>query len=535
MKSRPKALTAILLAIIAAAAVTWQLSGTTWVDDWNYRFVSHSNEGFWGMSGEPITTLSQAWDSIVNQHSCVTPRLANYLQTLAELIPDWVTRVFMGLTLALGMTLIAVMAAGRRVLASPGFVALTWLAAWLTLPLNDFMISTDYGFNYIASTLPSLLYAKFFVDGAPSRRSLRRVPWAMAVIAGAMHEGAAMPLAAGSVMMILTDRADRPRRAALTAVITATSLFFVLAPGTTARIGAHILYKDHSVFIYMLVNLLIESFGLYFALLALALVAFRRGAREALGFAKANILWLTAIVAAMVIAFAAMMRGRALWFTDVFGLVVLFKALWLLYPALRRPHPVMAAAATAIVAVSCLTAARYQRILSDEADALRATAIAADSPVVFTDHLTPDRVPWWALGIPVSPDIIYSNAAIGMSCPRHWPMVVMLPRSFEGLDPELWPKFPGNTGLAGRYPFFASRHRLPQIYTFAITFGPDNSLANPLCHIINPLRDKAKGEPNAYPFVEYPLIYRGDTLWCYNIVAPRRLDRNRPVVAIDIP
>lgn len=490
------------------------------------------------MEGEKITNLGQAIEAVGNHHRYTTPRLPNYLQTLSNLIPAWPVRALHGLMLAVTFLLIALSCGGWRIMRSAGLVAVIWLSAWITLPLNNFMISSDFSFNYLWTSPLIMLFVYLFTTGRMRSGRWSFVPWVLAAVTGTMHEGAALPVAAGCAVMIIIDPRDRRRRAALLAVMTVITMLFFFNSGMMERIDQHVTGRDNTFLKYMALNLMIESYGLYLAIAGLV-IALVKGGRDGLQrFAIDNIVWIVAEAWAMAIAFATMMRGRALWFVDLFGIILFFKAVYIYYRWWAKPRRIVAIAAGAALLLSVTGSACMQASLSAESEAVARQLSETDTPVTFVDYLPPDMLPWWAFSVPQSITSGYPNSSLTMYFTDKAPFTLILPSDWEGKAPETWPKTAGDTGLSGRYPFLAGRKRLNSSY-ISVTFRHNPSISHrlategPVNTVTNLLRSGATKHTTVYPINEWAVEYMGDTLWCYYIGQLRHLDMNIGIASID--
>ncbi len=515
-----------LLALMAIAMVAWQLCCTDWVDDWNYKMMPTGHEEFWHIEGdEEITTLSQAIEAVGRHHLYVTPRMPNYIQVFCNLVPAWVTRVFLGLTLASAFVMILVSVGGRRIFSSAVMVAFSWLLAWVALPLGDHMVSSDFALNYFLPTPLILLFVYFFLKDSLSCGPWRWLSFVVAAVAGSMHEGVTLPVSAGCLLLILIEPVDRKRRVAMWATMTVVALVFFLAPSTFARVDQYVLDHDSRFVKWQVINLLIECFGLYFALVALVIARVKGNLKI---FVRANVIWLVAFAGCLIIAFATLKRGRVLWYADVFGIILLLKSLWAFFPWWRGCHYFVASVCGAVLLVSIAATAVVQRQLSADSDAILKQVKETGKPIAFHDYRDPATNPWWAFGVPQTITEDYSNSSLAMYC-SDAPYIMMLPASFRGKPVECWEKFPGNTGLSGNFPFLAGRKRVQGGF-FNVTMGELTPFGNPLYSLANKLRGVST---TPYQVNEWSIMYEGDTLWCYKVSYLRRLDVNRVILSID--
>lgn len=528
-----------LFLLMTAGMVAWQLSGTDWVDDWNYKLMPGSYKEFWEMKGTKITTFGQAIDAIGNHHRLITPRLPNYIQTIANFVPAWMVRTLHGLMLAAAFLTLALSCGGKRVMRSAGFVAVLWLSTWIVLPLSDHMISSDFAFNYLWTSPIIMIFVYLFVSGQWRSGRWSFLPWVIAAVTGMMHEGASLPIAAGCAALIAIDNTDRRRRIALLVLMAGVALVFFFNSGMFTRIDQHVISRNNTFLKWKLIRLALECHGLYLAIAGMIIVFIKHGRGEAMHFAKDNIIWLTATAGAMAITLVTMTHGRSLWFVDLFGLILFFKALYRYFKWWSAPRYGIATIAGAALLSSITASAAIQHRLSAESDFLAKSLTQDESPVVFIDFIAPDSVPWWTFKVPQSITESYSNGVLTIFHTDKFSYTLMLPTELSDKNPEEWQKAAGNTGLSGRYPFLAGRKRLSRPDMLILTFRGDIPLGDrlinegPVNALINLARNGGKSHSTAYPVSEWAIEYRGDTLWCYSIDRLRNLDTNIGITRID--
>lgn len=528
-----------LFLLMTAGMVAWQLSGTDWVDDWNYKLMPGSYKEFWEMKGTKITTFGQAIDAIGNHHRLITPRLPNYIQTIANFVPAWMVRTLHGLMLAAAFLTLALSCGGKRVMRSAGFVAVLWLSTWIVLPLSDHMISSDFAFNYLWTSPIIMIFVYLFVSGQWRSGRWSFLPWVIAAVTGMMHEGASLPIAAGCAALIAIDNTDRRRRIALLVLMAGVALVFFFNSGMFTRIDQLVISRNNTFLKWKLIRLALECHGLYLAIAGMIIVFIKHGRGEAMHFAKDNIIWLTATAGAMAITLVTMTHGRSLWFVDLFGLILFFKALYRYFKWWSAPRYGIATIAGAALLSSITASAAIQHRLSAESDFLAKSLTQDESPVVFIDFIAPDSVPWWTFKVPQSITESYSNGALTIFHTDKFSYTLMLPTELSDKNPEEWQKAAGNTGLSGRYPFLAGRKRLSRPDMLILTFRGDIPLGDrlinegPVNALINLARNGGKSHSTAYPVSEWAIEYRGDTLWCYSIDRLRNLDTNIGITRID--
>lgn len=513
--------------LLAAGMVAWQVECVPCVDDRPYKYIPESTDGFWFGHGPRVETLGDAVIAIGRHHLYTPARLGNHLQTLSNLIPAWLTRTLLGLCLACMFMLAAWAAGGKRVWQSPGFVAVLWLTLWVTLPLQDNMASSDYGFNYFVPTSLALTMVLLW-RREPLGGNWAWLPWLVAFFTGCSHEGVTLPLAAALFFtpQFWGDRRWWYRGQWLLMVVMA--LVFLLSPGSMYRIGTSHLASD-GLTSYEIVNIALESYGLYMSLLALLFVAWKCGWRMVSNWARRNLVWIVAMVMSYGLAMWVGGRGRVLWFCTVFGAVLLFRTIWELFPWWRPRRLALAVVAFVALMSSVVSVAIVQRRYSQETKILEQLAATSPSNVVYHDLLPLRGIPWWTLHIPMSSTSTFDLDFIGYEN-RKAPLKV-LPKCLESGD---WQPVPGTADAMVSNRYLITRNRLGNNRLIA-TFSPDTWATNPIYRLVNLVTGRSGNCQLDINMREEAVAVDGDTVWLYWLPGARRLDRNREIIAVDLP
>ncbi len=518
---------AVMWALLAAGMVAWQLQCVPCLDDRTYCNIPESTDGFWWIQGPKIETLGDAMTAIGKHHLYTPARLGNHLQTLSNLVPAWLTRTLLGLCLACVFMLAAWAAAGRRAWQAPGFVAVLWLTLWVTLPLQDGMAASDYAFNYFVPGALALVMVLLW-RREPLGGHWAWLPWVVAALTGSGHEAMSLPLAGG---LFFTPQFWGKRRwwyRGQWLLLLAMAFAFLFSPGMTTRIGYTPLGTD-SLTQYVVVNIALESYGLYMGIFALLLVAWRRGWRHVGAWGRRNVVWMVATVLALALTVWVGGRGRVMWYCTLFGAVLLFSTLWEVFPWWRTRKLALAVVAMVALMSSIVSVAAVQARYSAETLKLGRLAHAAPTNVVYHDLIPLYEIPWYALSIPHSSTSSYDLDFLGYEAGTG--KVRVLPQCMECGE---WNPAPGTADVMVSNRYLIRSERLPESH-LVVTFGPDDSSTNPIYRLINYLSGRNEYYKLDAPMREEAVAVGSDTVWLYWLPGARRLDHNRKITAVDLP
>ncbi len=517
----------IMWVLLIVGLVAWRLACVPSLDDRTYQFIPESPLGFWTCQGPRIETLGDAFQAIANHHLYTPARLGNHLLTLSNLLPGWLTRTLLGLALACVFMLGACCAGGRAVWRAPGFVAVLWLTLWIVLPLNDSMAASAYGFNYFVPSALALTMVLLW-QHEPLRGRWAWVPWVVALLAGCSHEGVALPLSAG---LLLSRQFWGPRPWIYRGqwlLLTAMALAFLFSPGTMYRIDQS--YEvEHGDVRYLIVHISLESYGLYLTLLAMLMVAWKRGWQHVWPWIRENMVCIVVMALSLALAYWIWGRGRVLWFSTLFGTMPFFRTLWCLFPWWRKRHLALAIVTFAALAVSVASVAMVQHRYSQETLIVRDLAMHSPNNIVYHDMIPLQEIPWWTLDIPMSSCSSFDLDFIGDEA--HSGNVRALPTCMKKGG---WEPLAGTADVMLVNRYCVSRKRLPYGHLI-LTYAADSWNTNPLYRVMNYFSGRAGITRSPHPVIEECLPNMGDTLWIYHFPLLRRLDHNRKIIAVDLP
>ncbi|MCC8175250.1 MAG: hypothetical protein LIO91_02320 [Bacteroidales bacterium] len=518
---------ALMWALLATGMVAWQGVCVPCLDDRTYCNIPESTDGFWLIQGPKVETLGDALTAIGKHHLYTPARLGNHLQTLSNLLPAWLTRTLLGLCLACLFMMGAWVTAGRQAWQSPGFVAVLWLTLWVTLPLQDGMASSDYAFNYFVPGALALGMALLW-RREPLGGHWAWLPWVVAVLTGSGHEAMSLPLAGG---LFFTPQFWGKRRwwyRGQWLLMLAVAFAFLFSPGMVRRIG-YTQFANSNISQYVVVNIALESYGLYMTIFALLLVAWRWGWRQVWPWARRNAVWILATLLAFGLTIWVGGRGRVLWYCTMFGAMVLFRTLWEDFPWWRTRKLALGAVAMVALLSSIGSAAVVQTRYSAETLELGRLAHAAPTNVVYHDLIPLYEIPWYTLNIPHSSTTSYDLDFLGDEAGTG--KVRVLPTCMARGE---WQPAPGTAEAMVSNRYLIRRERLPEAHLVA-TFGPDDGKTNPVYRLINYLSRRNKYYKLDAPMREEAVAVGSDTVWLYWLPGARRLDHNRKIIAVDLP
>ncbi len=362
-------------------------------DDFSYLMHFGYADGapghFAGISGFPKFIISHWLDQ--------NGRIANYLAAvMLRTLPESINMLLNGVAVTVMMWLVLQWAGiGRRRFGAAAALLLIALMVF-ALPWWDSMQVFDCSVNYVWSTVAILLFLKLLRDPIPRYTPLLCV---FAFVAGAMHEAASLPLAAGFVTTALAGYRKyiaMPRRRLLL-WFAAGVAWCVMSPGILLRATATTTPDDTPLM------LIIKSCPvILLTLVAIAGAALSRRGRRAISHLMHGLWPVFVIAAASSIAICAVggIVGRSGWFGEIYALI----ALWQLGGAMHLRIPRLAGAVAAIVlscalTVHCATFAAWQWRMASRADEMRALYIASPDGVIYMpDVVYEDCAPQWLLG-----------------------------------------------------------------------------------------------------------------------------------------
>ncbi|MEE0979779.1 MAG: DUF6056 family protein [Muribaculaceae bacterium] len=352
----------------------------------------------------------------------VNGRMANLVMPPVALLPKWITAaLFSAMTVAM-FALTAKAASPRRM---PHMFAVATLLCLIVLPWWDSMCIFDCLLNYVWTS--ALVLAALLVI---TRERAPRWPvaaWLLCGVAGAMHEGASLPLTVGLLLYMIVSHRD-PDRVKIRAVylwpFIAGTLFVSLSPGIVLRAGGERI-ADDPLFPLMLKSTLLPAA----LIVALTIVSLSRAGRPKVArlLRSPMLILLTASVLSMVIGLWSGIVGRSGWFAQLFALIVALRVVSGRYPWLF--NHITATVATLLSLAYYLTLDIYQSRLNDEYARFLDDYTKSPRGVVFIDYTRDPGLPYWILGrtrgVPDPDDVhLLNQIALYYRSDAQWPVVL---------------------------------------------------------------------------------------------------------------
>lgn len=301
--------------VVACAAglilALWLWVAAPYGDDFMYaRTVPDTCEAdFWDARGSFITSFADAAGSLAPHWRHVNARGANLLMLLLVPLPRWALALVLGLAAAAWVRLTfkaASIVAGRELRC--WVMSVGALALWLWFPWADELVAADCFVNYVVPSLAAVGFAVCFMNESGKHPRLRlAIGCAVAAVAGLMHEGFALPVAAGAVVGLCVFKPRLRVAVLMTIVLCIAAAMCSLAPSTLARLGRHDAHPSASI------GALLHLWPLYITLF----IVVWGWVTHRLGFVvkdrTAFVFWTTVAVASAGIAVVLGGQGRVLW------------------------------------------------------------------------------------------------------------------------------------------------------------------------------------------------------------------------------
>ena len=179
----------------------------------------------------PRHFCESVWRCWVDHYESDNCRLANIIGAPLLLMPKWLSSALLGAAVGYS-TMCAARLAGiwRRNLTAYFTLLFLWVIA---LPWNDVMLSTIFGMNYTMGIAVTLAAMAVFIN---STKCSLAAACAIALVAGAWHEGFSAPLLCGLLTMAVFYRRYRTKRHIAIIIAIAIGITVIcLAPGPWLR------------------------------------------------------------------------------------------------------------------------------------------------------------------------------------------------------------------------------------------------------------------------------------------------------------
>lgn len=226
----------VALSVIAAVYALFSFFTPYGFDDYLFMSVYRDHNG--GSEQFSFTAWSGFADELrANDNG----RLANILSPISTLfMPKWLFAAIAG-TMVAGMMYLATELAGVRKDCRLLALGLFWGVSVVALPWRNTIMVPDYLLNYVFSSFFILLYLKllFATTGKVYGRTKLILVGVITIIAGCMHEGFSVPVAAalGGYAMLRKFRLTR-QWLLLFGLFSLSAIYVAAAPGVYSRMGA---------------------------------------------------------------------------------------------------------------------------------------------------------------------------------------------------------------------------------------------------------------------------------------------------------
>ncbi len=485
------------LAIITILVVAWEEIALPHSDDFFYMTTYVvENDVIFIAGGERITTIGQALSSFWDHYLLFNCRFTHFFVYLSNLIPYWLYAAICGVLIVSMFVLIVVNVGGRRALSSPILVTGAVLLAWLSLHWEDYMVSKDFQINYVAPSVLVLLFLRQFLRNT-AEFTRRKMAWLMilGLVAGWMHEGFSLPVGAGLLWILYSDKRCRRSRYWLFGAFAVGTLLCV-GPGTILRIGR--MESSYSISHYSYyISRAFVAFVPWLLFLAVLLLAKWRMRSELFRLlVKRTAPWLIIAAVCFLIGCGMLLTGRVFW---VMNLSLVVAALIVMKEAFKVGKTVkwVGSSAMALINVAFLVSlCCYQHKVSQEQSQM-ANALMAGHKELSPVMPIGEQVPWWTLGIPQR---IYwydyslrtfVNYYAGYS---HvvYPVVGCGDKEKRF---EQWRKVPGDNPFRGEFPVLYMRDSIP--CTLILECGEPTRSTMPFNRLIMAVTGKSSANVNA--------------------------------------
>lgn len=479
--SLPVVLSLIAISVFAIGIGLWQYLTPPIYDDITYQYacLDTSENDFWALSGDEITTFSEAGQSALNHWKLVNGRLANILMILLVPVPAWLLAALQGI-MAGGMAVfIFSFGLGRKVLRASWICALTLLCIWKLLPWFEYFCADDFFINYIWSCTLVLAFLWVVLHPALLSSPLRVVGAViLGLIAGMMHEGISLPVLAALCLLLIFPSIAPPSdsqmiwRRKLVLPVCAFALgtmLCVLAPSTFDRLARKDAIYTPVGFGEMCAFFLHYMVPAYLYLALCVCVWVRCGFRQLMNQLRGQVFWLVIVagVCALLV-LLEMLACRMLLLPNVILIILSLRMLAVAMPGWLRPLKGLASVCIIVQILFFWRLLTLQSALGkDLAECMTAFKDRGDGRVYIDKRIDGNDVPWYTFGMlhdeRGASSTFYQQLVktIPGYKHRHNIVALVLPDSMSGCNGfDDMPEINGDNPFRGQFPMVLSRQYL---------------------------------------------------------------------------
>lgn len=464
-----------ILTILSIGMLAWMLAAGNITDDFPYSHCVQSPEifdsnypraaeAFWGCEGDKISSLKDVINSIPNHYILVNGRLANFFALTSSIVNPFIIDCLHAVVFSLLIYLMLKLISLRTTnFLSPIFLSIFAWAVWIILPWEDGIASSCFFFNYVWSSTFNLAFIYLILSlHYPQTRNRIIVTTALALIAGAMHEGFSLPISGLLIAIIAYDYyKSRKISPSLCVPIVAYWLSTIVVSASPAVWS---LLDDRNNFDYLPTFFSyfigVRLWPLWLSIILLSVNCLRNKKIDRISFILAAIAILSVAVAII-----ARQSARALWLTYLLALIISFRSLpisWLSHSA-RPLTTAIAFVATLALAVWLYSLSAWQYRFSQQTDDIFSSLNVTLTNIAYANTSTTGTMPWWLWEIPQYPDDASETARANIAAEQfrnYHTRFVILPKKFENTPFDSLPSVNGTAKLKGIYPTYYSNNRL---------------------------------------------------------------------------
>ncbi len=533
MIGKGKLMSLLLFLSMAVAAVLWQCNGVDWADDLQYRRMPGEEYGsFWMTEGPIIETFDDVCNAIRCHVKTVNCRLPNLVQLSVNLIPTVIVDVLHGLMIAVLMLVAAVSVGGRKVLHSFGLTGVVALALWVMLPWDDNMLSGDFLFNYVWVSVASLCFVRILYSDDIIPDKYRFMQYVAALIVGTLHEGFAVPIICGSILLLLIEKHDRRRRMMLILLVAIGVVYCLLTPGMMMRVNDQVGGRSFDNIRHILVISILQLDSVYILLAVFAVVLWKRGVTAVYDLCRRNVVYIGIMLTAFVIAVASGQMSRGIWFVELVAVILTFRILVATFRWWSLTNMVLGMVAGGAVLVSMASVAVWQAKFTAELMEMCRQVESSGHPVAYIDLTDPGDAPWWTFSIPQSAASSFGNRSYCRNYGFKEEQILILPERYKGKPMTEWGRLNGDAGAMGQFPFFFTTS--PGDGNLHVEVGKHKPAATPLDRLLSGvLTDDRQIVIIPTPYYWMLPMESGDTLYCYNVNRMGHVMRYREILSVN--